>query len=341
MNTILKASLLASVAITAPFAGAATAQETMTLRFTHPFAATHWLWEEAGARFTRQVEEATDGRITFEVYPAAQIGRETAGMVAAGLADIGIVAPSYESDVLPLSSVMELPGILSSSCEGAAQLTHLTSPGGALYENEFKNLGVHVLYVNVVPPYSLLTASQKIDSLAGVAGLKIRANGNAMTMAVSALGGVPVPVTASEMYDALTRGTVDGILLSVGSIQNNHITEQVNYAVEPIRLGQAVTFGVIGLNQWESLDDETRQIMTQAGADTQSYLCNFLDQREGREQEELVSAGKLEIVQLSDEEVARWDEALKATAGQWVEDMEAAGLPGQEVLQALYDAPTE
>lgn len=340
MLTSLKNGLLASVAAGTLLASAATAQE-ITFRFAHVFSATHWLWTESGTRFVNEVQQASNGRIAFEVYPAGQLGRETVSYLSSGLADMGIAVPSYEADALPLTSVLELPGIIRDSCSGVRQFESLAAEGGVLYENEYRDLGFHVLYVNVLPPYALITSTRPVSRFEDIAGLKIRANGNAMTMTARALGAAPVPVTSSELFDSLTRGTVDGVLLAVGSVPSLDLANVLNYSVDPIRLGGGVTFTVINLDVWNGLSAEDQQILTTAAQNAQEYLCQFLDNREIEVQEQLVAAGQFTVTTLPDDELTRWTEALSGIATDWANGMDASGRPGSAVLQALYDAPTE
>ncbi|HEU0221654.1 MAG TPA: TRAP transporter substrate-binding protein DctP, partial [Paracoccaceae bacterium] len=234
----------------------ASAQE-QTFRITQVFPATHWHWTEGMEIFTKAVAEASGGKIGFEVYHAGQLGKESTSVVTSGLADFGLLVPSYENEKLPLTSVVELPGLHSTSCEATARYWQLAQEGGALYETEYKALGVRPLYVIVLAPYQVMTSSQKIGTLDDLAGLKIRALGAAMDKTVRSLGAVPVRVTSNELYDALSRGTVDGGFWPIGSTKVVGLDKVFNYTVQGPQLGGGSTFFAISEAKWQSLDDET------------------------------------------------------------------------------------
>lgn len=337
----IKLGALAALALGTVSATALQAQDSVTLKFAHVFPAGHWLWTEAGEVFANEVEEKSDGRITFQVFPAAQLGKETANIVSSGLAESGVVVPSYEAAKVPLSSVLELPGLHSTACEGTAKFWSLAQEGGALFENEYKQLGLRPLYVNVLTPYQLMTNTKKVTSLEDVAGLKARANGPAMDKTIRALGGVGVRVTSSEAYDSLARGTVDGALWPIGSTYQIGLEKVLNYTVQPTQLGGGSTFYVIRESVWQDLSEEDQQILLDAGQAAQQHLCSYLDKLDADVTEQMVSEGELEIVTLSDEEAARWAEALSGVGDDWVAEIESTGRPGREVLDAYRAAPAQ
>ena len=209
VTTSLKTAALATAAaliLSVP----ASAQAQETFKVSQVFPSTHWHWIEGMKIFTETVEQASGGKIKFEVYHAGQLGKETTTLVTSGLAEFGLLVPSYETAKLPLTSVAELPGMHSTACEGTAKYWNLAKEGGALYEAEYKRLGVRPLYVILLAPYQVMTAAKKISTLDDLAGLKIRASGAAIDKTIRSLGAVPVRVTSNELYDSLSRGTVDG-----------------------------------------------------------------------------------------------------------------------------------
>ena len=127
--------------------------------------------------FTEAATEASGGKIKFEVYHAGQLGKESTSVVTTGLAEFGLLVPSYEAAKLPLTSVSELPGLHTTSCEGSAKLWNISKEGGALFEAEYKKLGVRPIYAVVLAPYQIMTSKKKVTNLAELSGLKIRALG--------------------------------------------------------------------------------------------------------------------------------------------------------------------
>jgi TRAP-type C4-dicarboxylate transport system substrate-binding protein len=317
------------------------ADEVKTLKFSYPWALKHFQWEEGGGYWGKLVEQASGGKIKVVAFPSNQLGKDQTAVIGAGLAETGIAAPSYEPDKLPLSSVAELPGMASTACEGSAKLWALLQPGKILYEKEFKPLGLHPLYANVLAPFELMTNKKKITTLDEVKGIKIRANGSAMDKAARAIGAVPVQVTSNEFYDSLKRGTIDGGLWNNVSTKQVGLTGVLNYTVHGTQLGTALTVHVMNLKTWEGLDNASKKIVTDAAMKTQIHLCEYLDKSNVASTQELVKEGLQQVVTLSAAEQERWLKAVSGVGDQWAKEVNAAGHDGSGVVKAFRAAPSK
>lgn len=337
-KAMVKASLLASVMVLG--ASIASAQD-MTIKFSHAFPATHKQWEQGGGFMANLLAEASGGSIKFEQYPAAQLGKESTSIIGSGLAQAGVLAPSYEPEKLLLSSVSELPGLSGSSCEGSAKLWHLVKEGGIIDEQELKPLGLRAVYVNVAPQYSLVTTAKEVTSLEDLQGLKIRANGAAMDRTARVLGATPLAITGGEFFDSLTRGTVDGGFWSIESVRPWGLENTLKYIFDGAKMGTATTLGVVNRKFWDGLDEETRQKFTDAGMATQVHFCEWYDAQIVSEAKWLTDGGYATINTPSEEESATWDAQLDTVSASWAKDLDDTGRPGTEVLEAFRQAPSE
>lgn len=338
MKNTLAGLIFAATAIC--ITGSAVAQERI-FKITQVFPQTHWHWTEGMRVFTEEVEKASSGKIKFEAYHAGQLGKESTMLVTSGLAEMGLLVPSYETDKLPLTSVTELPGLHANACEGTAKYWNIAKEGGALYEAEYKPLGVRPLYVILLPPYQLMTNTKKISSMADLAGLKIRANGAAMDKTVRALGAIPVKVTTNELYDALSRGTIDGSFWIIGTTKLVGLEKLLRYTVQGPQLGAGSTFFAISEKVWRGLDANTQHILTEAGEKTMRHLCKYLDDTDARISAELISEGLLEATTLTAEQDATWSARVNGVAGDWAAEMDSTGRPGTQLLEAYRAASTQ
>ena len=337
-KTTVKAISLGAVSALA-LSGPAAAIDPRTFRVTQVFPSTHWHMTEGIQGFADKVKEATDGAIDFEIYHAGQLGKESTTVVTSGLAEFGLLVPGYEVEKLPLTSVVELPGYYDTSCEGTRQFWELAKPGGAIYEAEYKPLGIRPLYVMTLRPYEVQTNEAVVESVEDMKGLKLRANG-AMAKTVAAVGGTPVQVTSNEFYDALARGTVDGGMWISGSTKLVGLENVLNHTVTGTRMGAGSTFFAISERAYQSLDPELQEILTTAGEEMTMHMCEYLQAADENGEKELVAEGKLEVHPLSEEEAARWNEMLIPVAEQWAEEMDRSGRPGTDILEA-YRAVAE
>lgn len=105
--------LVASVAL-------AQAAEPVKLRVADSFPKGHYLVKLILEPWMAEVTKRTNGAVTFEHYPAQQLGKaaDMLKLTQTGVADIGYVAPAYVSDKMPVSEVAMLPGAFEHSCQG-------------------------------------------------------------------------------------------------------------------------------------------------------------------------------------------------------------------------------
>src|SRR3546814_13083900 len=88
----------------------------------------------------------------------------------------------------------------------------LAQEGGILDEKEFKPLGIHVLFTLVLPPYQVFLGHGELKNIASIQGMKIRTSGGAKDIAARKLGAVSIQMAKPEVQEALSRGTIDGML---------------------------------------------------------------------------------------------------------------------------------
>lgn len=336
MTTFRALSLAALVAAGA--VAPAAAQDKVTFKISHGYPASHFLIEQGVQKFADAVSAATGGAVAFELYPANQLGKDHLATVASGIAELALVTPAIAGGKLPLTAVSELPGLANSSCEYSHKFWELAKEGGILNEAEYKPQDLHVIYVSTVPPYSMLTATRPTPTLDAVSGLKIRVAGGAMNKTVTALGGAPVQIPGPEMYDALTRGTVDGSLYSHMALAALKLEDVMKYSTSGVKLGAGSVVLVMSAKAWDGLSDSARAAITEAGAATLDAQCSWQDEQEATATKRLVEEKGWEIAELSPEQVTLWTERIATVNEDWAKELDGAGRPGTEVLNAFRAA---
>jgi TRAP-type C4-dicarboxylate transport system substrate-binding protein len=327
-------SLLALAAMTAPVV----AQDELKLKLAHGLPATHYAYVQGIKKFEEAVTQNSNGKVTFEVYPASQLGKDSYSVVSSGLADIAMIVTSYAPDKFPLTSVTELPGLFTTSCEAMHKYFALADEGGILDEKEYKPLGIKVLFVSTLPQYNFTTVSKQVSTLDEVAGLKVFANGAAMDKTARALGAVPVRLTASELFDAVSRGTVDGALFPYSSLAAYKLSGHIKYSLEGAALGSASWILAMSEKRWNELSDDVKKAIDAAGLSSQEALCQFMDEDHAATRERLKAEHDLTVTQLSDEQVKLWKEKLDGVSANWAAEMDAQGRDGTAVLEAMRKA---
>ena len=204
------------------------AQEKITLRLAESLPAGHVIHELVAKPFMELVTKGTNGQVTFQHYPAEQLGKakDMAQLTVAGVADVSYIVPSYSSEKYPLTAVAELPGIFDTECQGSLAFYKISHNGGILETKEFGPNQLRPLVTIALPAYQIqLATSREVKTAKDLEGLKIRTTGGAMDLMMRSIGGVPVRMAAPEIYESLTRGTLDGLIFSYQS--------SVSYDSEP------------------------------------------------------------------------------------------------------------
>lgn len=335
MRNAITAAMIAGLGLAA---GAAHAQDPISLKFSNLWPEGHFLWTEGGKYFADALARETEGKVTVEGFHASQLGKDQLSLLSSNIAQMATVAVPYAAEKMPLSGVSELPGIFTSSCEGTMKAWALAQEGGLLAKNELDALGLHVLFIGLPPPYKVMTTGKKVASLEDLAGLKLRTVGGAQADTARALGAVPVQVQAGELYDSLARGTIDGALYIWVGVPPFDLQNQIKHSVEGAPGGAATVLYAINKKTWDEMTSEVQDAMTRAGAETQQHLCAHQDAEENPLRDTFVAENGLTVTTLTEEEAARWREAMAGVAAEWAAKMDANGRAGTEVLEAFKAA---
>jgi len=328
-------SIMAATALLTALGGPAHAE--MTLRVADSLPANHFFTEQATRYWMSEVGRMTGGEVKFEHYPAQQLGKaaDLLSLTLSGAVDIGYVVPSYVSDKLPLTSAAELPGSFDTSCQGTLAFWKLAQEGGLLATEEYEKVGARVLFAVVMPPYQIFLR-QPIETVDSFQGRKLRTSSAGQDAIASKLGAVPVRITAPELYDALSRGTVDGMVFPTASALAYDVAGLVKSVTGNENFGTAVLTFMISESKWDSLTPEIQKAMSEAGDAATRRICAYADQAVASDLETIGAQG-VEVVTFEAAEHAKMDDAKSEIGKEWAAQLDGLGVPGSKVLKAFQE----
>jgi len=326
-------ALVAGAAILG-LARAPAAQADQTLRVADSLPVGHYAAEQGIKPWMEAVTQKTNGAVTFQYFPAEQLGKakDLLALTQNGVVDGGYIQPAYISEKIPLSTVVELPGIYGNSCDATKSFWSLAEGGGLLDEKEYGPNGVKLLFAVVMAPYQVMT-KQKIDSLDSFEGLKLRTGGTTQDAMVRALDAVPVRVAGPEMYEALSRGTADGVVLPLASVLSYDLQKLVKYATVDQSFGTTVVTYMISTRLFDSLPPDVQTVMVESGEEASLHACAYIDAQSDKNIARLRDAG-VTVDPLPADLGKELRAALAPTAAEWAKSLDAKGKPGSEALQA-------
>ncbi len=319
---------IAAAAVLVLYTGGMTsygADKVITLRYANLFPPTSKV-SVISEDWCKEVEKKTNDRVKVQYFPAASLSRpsETYDDVMRGLVDIGMSFCGYTGGRFPLTGVIDLPLGYKSSY-------HATKLANAYFEKfkpkEFD--GTQVMYLHTSPPHRLFT-KKPVEKLEDLKGLKIRSTGTSAEV-VKALGGVSVAMPMSDAYDALQKGVADGIVGPFEPLIGWRLIDVVSDGTLFSSAYVNVTYVVMNKQKWQSIPPEDQKIIEQINKEWIEKEGKLWDQLEDEARKLFLDKGR-KVIQLSNEEDARWTKLLQPVLTQYVQNMKDKGLPGQEAL---------
>lgn len=317
-------------------AGDARKDQVTVIKVADSFPNTNPISKFGTQVWIKRLEELGKGKIEVEYYPAEQLGKAASllDVVKNRVADVVYLGSLYYTDKLPLSSIVGNPGLVKDAASGTKAYHKLVTED--LYEIEYKPHGVKPLWAVALNPYQIVTSDRPVKTMNDFKGLKIRTGGGMQDQIVKELGGTPVSVPAPEIYTSWERGTIDGSLLSLFSWPGYQVDKIAKYSSINATLS---SFGVIyAVNEsvWESWPEDVRQIVLQASKEVAEAFPESVMKHE----EELMNQYKaqgIEFYEISNEELAKWNEKLDRLNQEWVKSMEQKGLPGNDIMNKFIE----
>ena len=250
----LAAPLAAALTLTA----AAAAQAQTTLRYSNWLPLGHPLRAQVMEPWAEEVAKATQGRVKVDVSPKV-IGT-VAGQfdaIADGLADAALFVPSYTAGRFELTELMELPFLADSAAIRSPVTYRFYAQHLAKYD-EYK--GVTVLSLFPGPALHVSTAKRPVRTIEDFQGLKLRSSSPIASQTITLLGGTPVLKPATEIYEMVSGGLLDGAVFTIPdalSFKLTNLLPRVN--IVPGGLGATVI--VLGVNpaKWKTISETDQQ----------------------------------------------------------------------------------
>lgn len=330
--------------------GASTALATLTISGTafaqeFQFSIHHFLSPKAPAQtvllepWAKAVEEASDGRIAFEIFPAMSLGGappELYSQVRDGVADLVWTLPGYTPGTFPRTEVFELPNVHI----GDARATNL-----AIQEMmdeiaaDFED--VHPILVHVHSGNALHLADGTVETVADFEGLKVRSPSRTGAWVLEELGAEPVGMPVPALPQALSKNTVDAALVPFEVAIPLGLAELTSTSVElndGARFGTSTFLFAMNKDSYESLPDDLKKVID-------DHSGKALAAEIGVAWNDIEPVGKKmaedkgnSVVSLSAEVSAEFAAPFEAVAQRWVEEADALGFDGAALLQKAQAA---
>jgi TRAP-type C4-dicarboxylate transport system substrate-binding protein len=292
---------------------------------------THPLTRDVLGGWAAAVEKATNGRVKMQMlskHPVAAQG--TFDGVRDGVMDVSYVTASYTPARHPLPLLAELPGSggtaeINSVAFSRIHWKHLHKAG------EYK--GVKLLGVFTHGPGQMFLVKKPVNSVADIAGMKIRSGGGISEASAKALGASPLVKPAPESYEILASGVADGTFFPAESIKSFNLDKVVKHATIFPGGFYSSAFGFfMNEEKWDKLSKQDQDaIMSVSGEALARMAGQAWDAADKGGMEALRAAG-VNIQQASPAFIAEVRTRTEPLANTWIQAANAKGLEGAKVL---------
>ncbi|MFH0845515.1 MAG: TRAP transporter substrate-binding protein, partial [Pseudomonadota bacterium] len=240
-------------------AGAVKAQ-TIELKFAHFMSPMHIQHQKSFVPFSERVEKLTGGKVKIKIYPGGALGAATQlpDGVKTGITDIAFIIPSYTTGRFPRSSAFDLPYLF----DHGVQTTNVIYDVYEKYlADDYKDYRVLWLYGTGCG--QLMSVTKPIRTMDDLKGKKMRSPTTAMTEALKLLGASPVGMPISELYMALEKKVIDGMLTPFSAVTDFKLFDLIKYITE---VNMYTTFMAVVMNKekFSSLPDFAKKAIDEA-----------------------------------------------------------------------------
>ena len=275
--------------------------------------------------WANEIEKRTNGEVKIKIFWEGALGKakENLGLIQQGAIELAAMSPGYFPAELPFHAAPNSIPMAMSEVPQATELMERLLNEVPEFDAEAQRNGMKALFFHHLNPYKLV-CKEPVASVADMNGKKVRTWGKDMPRMVQAAGGVAVTLGLPELYEGLSRGTVDCIPFSVDLMVSYKIYEVAKY-VHDITLWEGPTNAVwISANIWNNFTDEQQKIVQEV---------SFEAARRDRDQvlaagEEAIGVLESNGVQFLDfpaDEADKWRAANPDFFGDFIADQEALG----------------
>lgn len=268
-------------------------------------------------KFVDVATKQSRGRLSLEMFDAGTLlgAEQLLPGLLGGVADVIFQTSSYVSSTYPVLGAMELPFIT----EDYGRLRRAIEPGRPQFELINKKLapqGVRILGGMPTTFEYLWTVNKPIRTPEDVKGMRLRVAGEIEGETVKALGGAPVTMGSAEVYEALERKTIDGLVSYIGTVVSRDLQKIVRYGTVG-HFGAYTVDAYCRADWYEQQDPAVRKALDAAGRALYGDGTDNMYKVHTTDYLPKVEAGGVELIRPDKAGMADFRKAVAPVHGRW------------------------
>lgn len=175
-----------------------------------------------------------------------------------GVADIGLITPIYVKAGEQLIRIQSGFYSRADSVEKQVALYRCIEASSPRFAEELAGLKVLAVQGGSLP--GVLTRDRPVHRLADLHGLRLRAPTELLSV-LSDLGADPVNMPMGQVYSALAKGVIDGVIAPADTFKSLHFADVAKYFTTLAVPRGAYPARAMSLARWQSLSAAQRQVL--------------------------------------------------------------------------------
>lgn len=236
----------------------------------------------------------------IRIFAAGELGKgpkQQYKRVATGAADIAFVLPAFTEKLFPVLTSYEIPGRYGNGIDATKAMWE----GFADISIEVKRAVPLAVWAN--NPTILIMREKAVRAPDDLKGQKIRVGNSRTAQVITAWGGVPVHMSPTEAYQALSTGVVDGIYIDPVAFQAYKLYEVTKFAT--VNVPGSVSSFMIAMNKGAHarLTDAEKSVLdTLTGEELSMKAANIFAQV-GADALKLAAEKDVQLITLNEAEI--------------------------------------
>lgn len=282
-----------------------------------------------------EVAKRTSGRVKIIIHPNSALAAppQTYDALLKGVCDIGEAQAAYTPGRFPATEIGEIPLGYPDSWIASHAFTE--------WFNKFKpkewDESVMVYLFNTTP-YVIGTVNKPIQKVDDLKGLILRSSGAASDAYVKALGATPRALGVTEVYEALSKAMLDGLVMPMEAYPPFKLDEVIKYVTDTSFASYAgCSYVAMNKNAFNKLSKGDQKILFEVANETMEMRSKmFLEETDKAIAKFKALPGRQWLTLPADEQ-AKVKAAAQSVVDNWVKQKTAAGFPAADYVKYMKE----
>jgi len=264
MKPVMAFALAIAVVAMIPACAPQTADGVTVLTYASPYSPTH-PFSRADSAWMKWISERSGGRMRIQPYWSSSVLSSEHSMteIRHGVVDVGLITPIYARGGAHLIHVQAAYYAGLTTFPQQVALYRCLEQRDPQFGRELAGLEVLAVQGGNLP--GIVTRNRAVNTLDDLRGLRLRAPAELLEV-LRHFGADPVDMPMGEVYSALAKGVLDGVVAPADTLRSLHFAEVAHY-FNTLRVPRgAYAARAIGVARWNALTDEERAILREGVA---------------------------------------------------------------------------